>query len=137
MPRSCGGTCTAGPDGDGTCDDGPNDLSCDAVVRANGDGFIKCQSNIDCDVGTIGIAAGNCTLAAGRECFLSTISAEGTADPDTPVGAAIFCIPPTSNAGINSVAGLPGPGRVLNQGRTRKFCGGAAGTEYVTNTGCP
>jgi hypothetical protein len=139
LPNQCagGGGCTAGPDGDAVCDEGPSDLSCDAVVRANGEGFIKCQSNIDCDVGTIGIAAGNCTLTSDRECFLPTISAEGAPDPDTPVGAALFCIPPTGNAGINSVAGLPGPGRVVNQGRTRKFCGGADGTQYVTNSGCP
>jgi hypothetical protein len=138
-PNQCAGAggCTAQPDGDATCDEGPTDLSCDAVIRANGEGFIQCQSNADCAEGTIGIAAGNCTLSKGRECFLPTISAQGTPDPDTPVGAAVFCIGPTGNAGINSVAGLPGPGRVLNQGRTRKFCGGASGTEYVTNAGCP
>ena len=52
------------------------------------------------------------------------------------MGAAIFCIPPTANPGINTVAGLPGPGRVTNQGLTRKFCGDFQ-TEYTPNIGCP
>lgn len=138
-PNGCAGGagCTGTPDGDSTCDEGPNDTSCDAVVRANGDGFIQCLSNADCEEGVIGIAAGNCTLSKSRECFLPTIEASGAPDPDEPLGAAIFCIPPTGNAGINSVAGLPGPGRVVNQGATRKFCGGPGGSEYVPNAGCP
>jgi hypothetical protein len=138
-PNQCAGNgiCNAGPDGEGECDAGPSDSSCDAVVRANGEGFIQCQSNADCEEGTIGIAAGNCSLIKARECFLPTIEAQGAPDPDTPVGAGVFCIGPTGNGGINSVAGLPGPGRVVNQGRTRKFCGGAGGSEYVANTGCP
>jgi hypothetical protein len=138
-PNGCAGGagCTGTPSGDSTCDEGPNDQSCDVVVRANGDGFIQCLTNADCAEGTIGIAAGNCTLSKTRECFLPTIEASGNPDPDEPLGAAIFCIPPTGNAGINSVAGLPGPGRVVNQGRTRKFCGGPDGAEYVPNAGCP
>jgi hypothetical protein len=132
-----GGGCTGTPGGDSVCDDGPTDQSCDAVLRASGDGFIQCLTNADCEAGTIGIDAGNCTLQKTRECFLPTIEAQGIADPDEPVGAAIFCIPPTGNPGINSVAGLPGPGRVVNQNRVRKFCGGTGGAVYVPGVGCP
>ena len=71
-----------------------------------------------------------------RECFLPTIEAQGTQDPDWPVGVAIFCAPPTANAGINSVAGLPGPGRLLSQEKTRKFCNGPGGLEYIPSAGC-
>lgn len=132
------GGCTLGADGDGVCDEGPTDKYCDAVVRASGDGFIQCLGDADCAFGTIGVAAGNCTLEKTRECFGRTIEAAGVADPDTPIGAAIFCIPPTGNAGINSVAGLPGPGRVVNQSRSRLFCKSDPTAQYTPGVGgCP
>jgi cysteine-rich repeat protein len=132
------GGCTLGPDGDATCDEGPEDKYCDAVVRASGEGFIQCLGNADCSIDTIGVAAGSCTLTKVRECFSRTIDAVGAADPETPIGAAIFCIPPTGNAGINQVAGLPGPGRILNQGRSRLFCASDPSVQYTPGVGgCP
>jgi hypothetical protein len=128
------GICNDVGGGEGLCAEGPDSSFCDAALRSNGVPFISCTSNADCaaypDVGL-------CTLTLGRECFGSTISAQGTADPDYPVGVSTFCIAQTNNAGINQVAGLPGPGRIVNQGRTRKFCGGIGGAEYVENSGCP
>src|SRR6185295_15218887 len=113
---------------------GPDDRGCDAILRANGEFFIQCNSNADCAPENIGVNAGNCTLSKRRECFLPTITASGTPDPDFPVGVATFCVPSTANPGINSTAGLPGPGRVVSQGATTVFCGTDV---YVPNAVCP
>jgi hypothetical protein len=129
------GVCNDAGGGEALCAEGPNNGFCDGALRGDGEPFVQCNSNADCAVYTQDI--GLCTLSRQRECFLSTITAQGNADPDYPVGVTTFCIAKTSNPGINTVAGLPGPGRVKNQGRTRKFCGGIGGTEYVENAGCP
>jgi hypothetical protein len=134
-PNQCNGACTDAGGGEGACDAaGPDDTGCDGMLRANGEFFIACTSNADCDPNNIGIDGGNCTLSKRRECFLPTITAQGTADPEFPVGVATFCIPPTSNLGINSTAGLPGPGRVISQGQSTAFCGAEL---YSPITGCP
>lgn len=122
----------------GACDMGPIDNFCDGVLRANAAGFIACNTNVDCEPGTIGIDAGACTLQTTRGCFLDTITAQGVADASQPVGAATFCIPPTSNGGINTVAGLPGPAKVVNQGSARTFCDSNPAIEYTPGVGgCP
>jgi hypothetical protein len=106
-------------------------------LTANGEGFLKCSVQADCDALPNGIA-GNCSLAKTRECFLDTIVATGGADPQAPIGAAAFCIAKTSNAGINTVAGLPGPGRVVNQGSVTHFCASNPAVTYVPGFGgCP
>jgi hypothetical protein len=47
-------------------------------------------------------------------------------------------VPQTSNSAINSVAGLPGPARIVNQGKTTYFCASDPGTAYVPGVGgCP
>jgi cysteine-rich repeat protein len=139
VPNQCDGeTCSDIGGGNGQCTTGPNDTSCDAIVRANGEGFISCSSNADCDPVNIGLEAGNCSLSKRRRCFLPTIVSNGAASPTTPIGAGVFCIPKTSNGGINSVAGLPGPGRVVNRGRSRTFCASNHGTTYTPGVGgCP
>jgi hypothetical protein len=131
-------TCTDSGDGSGQCDAGPMERFCDAIVRANGEGFIACLGNADCDPGTIGLEAGACTLSKLRGCFAPTILAQGTPDPEAPTIQSIFCIPPTSNGGINSVAGLPGPGRVLNQTISTSYCDAGRTQAYVPGVGgCP
>ena len=133
-----GDACQDAGGGEGVCPAGPADKSCDAVLRANGEGFISCNNNADCLGSNIGIEAGNCTISKPRECFLDPITATGVADPETPVGAATFCIPTTSNGAINSVAGLPGPGRVVNQAASRLFCASDPGVQYQPGVGgCP
>ena len=121
----------------GECTTGPSSKLCDGILRANGDGFIACFQDADCTPGVIGIDAGDCTIVEKRKCFLDPIIATPNADPIRPIGAAAFCIAPTSNPGINSVAGLPGPARVLNEGVAASFCFGSL-TEYMPNVGgCP
>ena len=135
-PDACAGAgvCNDAGGGEGVCAEGPNTNYCDGALRSNGEPFVTCNSNADCAAYA---GSGSCTLTRTLECFLPTITAQGDPDPEYPVGIALFCIPKTANTAINSVAGLPGPGRVKRQGRTLRFCGGAGGTEYVPNAGCP
>ena len=120
------------------CSSGAQTLYCDGITRANGEGFITCFQNADCSPASIGIDAGNCSLATTLSCFLDPIVAVGTPDPSAPVGAAVFCIPKTGNAGINGAAGLPGPGRVLNQARSTLFCASDPNVIYQPGVGgCP
>ena len=138
-PDQCSGNgvCNDIGGGEGLCDQGPVDSYCDGILRIDGTGFLACLAQADCDAFPGGLA-GNCSLTKGRECFLDTIVAVGQADPIAPVGAAAFCIAKTSNTGINKVAGLPGPGRVVNQGTVMHFCASNPAVIYVPGVGgCP
>jgi hypothetical protein len=106
------------------------------VLRANGEGFIQCLSNADC--AALGSFTGNCTLPKQRSCFVDPISATGVADPNFPVGVAVFCVAATTNGGLNAVAGLPGPARIKNVTSATTFCASDPGTAYTPGTGgCP
>jgi hypothetical protein len=129
-------SCTPDGEGTGTCTVGPDDRTCDGLVRANGKGILSCSNNADCQANDP--LNGNCTLIKRRPCFVDPIVATGVASTDYPVGAAIFCVPPTSNGSINQVAGLPGPARVLNQGESAAFCASDPLVEYEPGVGgCP
>jgi hypothetical protein len=117
--------CTDEGGGEGTCAAGPDFLYCDGLVKADGAGINSCFTNGDC-----GGVYGNCTVEDQADCFLDPIVAVGDPDPEFPVAGAVFCIPPTSNSGVNSAAGLPGPGRVLSQGAARTFCASNHAVEY-------
>jgi hypothetical protein len=139
MPNRCDdGVCSDLGAGEGQCNANLPDLSCDGVVRANGEGIISCQTNADCDPAVIGVDAGACSLGKQRKCFLDPIQATGSPDPSRPLGVATFCVAATSNSSINLVAGLPGPGRIKNQGSTRLFCASNPAVEYEPGIGgCP
>jgi hypothetical protein len=117
--------CTDQGGGEGECASGPSFKYCDALLKADGQGASACTTNGDCTGGY-----GNCTVIDPADCFLDPIVATGVADPDFPVAGATFCVPPTSNAGINSSAGLPGPGRVVSQSAARTFCASNPAVEY-------
>jgi len=137
-PNQCDdGICSPTGGGEGICNANLADRFCDGIVRADGKGFIQCQSDADCAPVNIGVAAGNCTLTTQRECFLDPIDATGVENADTPLGVAVLCIPPTANGAINSVAGLPGPGRIKNQAKSRLFCAQNLADEYTPGIGCP
>ena len=124
--------------GEGVCAAGPASSLCDGVIRANGEGFIQCFTNADCGPAAIGIDAGNCLLSQTRDGFLDPVTAAGVADANRPVAAATFCLPPTGNSGINGVAGLPGPAKVLNQASSRIFCASNPSVLYEPGVGgCP
>jgi hypothetical protein len=74
----CNAACVDLGGGEGECDGtGPTDAGCDGILRANGEFFIYCLNNADCDPNNIGYNAGNCTLGKMRDCFLPTITATG------------------------------------------------------------
>ncbi len=141
QPNKCtDGICVDVGGGKGECNTGPDDGFCDGVVRANGDPVLTCSSDGDCVETSTGVpgGAGDCTIQKRRPCFLDPIVATGIADPNNPVGATIFCIPPTSSGGINTVAGLPGPGRARNQGIATTFCRDNPEIRYEPGVGgCP
>ncbi|MFN2427647.1 MAG: DUF4215 domain-containing protein [Candidatus Binatia bacterium] len=118
--------CTDQGGGEGECMAGPAFSYCDALVKADGAGINSCNNNGDCSGGY-----GLCTVLDQADCYLDPIVATGVADPEFPVAGAAFCIPPTSNTGVNDSAGLPGPGRVVSQGAARTFCASDNNVEYT------
>ena len=135
--NSCSdGVCSDLGGGEGGCLANTPDNYCDGITRADGLGFIQCGSNGDCSA--LGPAAGACTLTGTRACFLDPITVTGVEDPSFPVAVAAFCIPPTANSGINTVAGLPGPGRVKNVAEAESYCASNPAVIYTPGVGgCP
>ena len=112
QPNACDDlTCTDVGGGRGECDAGPDVMACDGALRANGDGYVLCSDNSECEVGAIGFDAGACTQVQPRPCFLDPITTTGAPDPDQTVLVSAFCVPPTSSSGVNAATGLPGPSR--------------------------
>ena len=105
-------------------------------TRSDSSEKLQCGNDADCAV--FGASAGTCTLVERSRCFLDPITASGHADPRHPVAVSTFCVPPTSNGGINTVAGLPGPGRVVSQGTATTLCAGNHAVAYQPGIGgCP
>ncbi|TFH23068.1 MAG: hypothetical protein E4H03_07015 [Myxococcales bacterium] len=142
LPNDCGqSACVVDPargGNNGICETGSLQF-CDGALKSNGEPFVTCLSDADCAAQVCGEGScGTCTLLRPKPCFLETITAEGRADPEFPTGATIFCIGPTANPGINSAAGLPGPGRVVNQARSTTFCASDPSVPYIPGVGgCP
>ena len=135
MPNACDdGVCSPAGGGDGVCAAGPIDRFCDTAVRANGEGFIYCFTNADCQPDNIGIAGGNCSLAKPRECFLDPVAASGAPSATDPLLAAAYCVPRTSSPAIDTVNGLPGPVRETLQASAALYCAGNPAAAYP---GCP
>lgn len=129
---SCGTACTAvDAGGIGTCTGGPVTSFCDGALRADGRGILPCTPDngddmtpgtVDddgdcraldsiCGDGSEG-ACGYCTLSPVRSCFGPSISATGVPGIFNSEGVSAFCTAATSNVGVNSAGGLPGPGKV-------------------------
>jgi len=99
--------------GDGDCapGQGPFEQFCKPSAI-----HIGCASNVDCTV------PGDTCVGAYRKCYNNgvpgnTVTATGAASPpvnheSNPKLAALFCIGPTITPAVNSVAGLPGLGRL-------------------------
>ena len=137
-PNGCDGYLCSDVDGQGTvgeCTTGPDSRFCDGMLKSSGDPFVACQADADCSISVIGFDAGSCTMVKRRSCFLDPIVAVGEASTTAPLGAAIFCIPPTGNAGINGVAGLPGVGRAMNHASGKLFCASDPGKRYEPGLG--
>jgi hypothetical protein len=139
LPNACtDGVCQGDERGEGQCAAGPDDLFCDGITRADGSGLIQCSTNADCASETLGADGGECSLSKRRECYPDPIVSQGAASPVAPLGAAAYCAPPTNSQGINSVAGLPGPGRLIYQSVLQLFCAGEPTAQYEPGVGnCP
>jgi hypothetical protein len=108
QPNACvpDGVCPAS----GVCEQNPPDGVC------SGQTYRQCDltaGNRDCEETFPG--SGNCE-AQPRPCFGTSISRTGQCGTETGTLAAIFCIPATRAAAINTVAGIPGPGAVTLPG---------------------
>jgi hypothetical protein len=126
-PNACtSSTCTPNPSDtqsvdEGICATGPFDLLCSTET------FRGCLTSANCnpppDGSCLDCVPGQTCEARTRECFTDDgmiggdISALGSPDipcTDTsrPSLGALFCVAPTSESAPNTVAGLPGPGRL-------------------------
>lgn len=132
-PNAClGGVCDPNPadpnnPNEGICSNGPIDRSCSLEP------YRGCSSATDCNPPPTGNCAdclpGQTCQAANRQCFLDPIVRTGTPGTRDSILAATFCLPPTRSDSINNVAGLPGPGAVLQPTRTFRIgplCGNGA-----------
>jgi len=110
---------TDGSPDDGVCLTGPFDRLCSLEP------FRGCLMDADCNPPPSGncdtCRPGQVCAAEARECFLDPIVRTGTPDPTMPTFAGTFCISPTRSPAVNVVAGLPGPGALLQE--TRVFRG--------------
>jgi hypothetical protein len=132
-PNQCDDT-TCSPDpsdpnpNDGVCNAGPFDQFC-SIERFRG-----CTSDADCNPPSCADCLSGQVCSGGlRNCFLDPIVRTGTAGTQNSVVAATFCIPPTAAAAVNTVAGLPGPGALLQP--TRIFRGGASCGDGMVDAG--
>jgi hypothetical protein len=126
-PNQCSSTvCTPNPSDtetvdEGVCSTGPFDLLC-SVERFRG-----CLSNANCnpppDGTCLDCVPGQVCQAESRECYtddgviggdVTVAGAPDVACTDTarPSLGALFCVPPTAESAPNTVAGLPGLGRL-------------------------
>jgi hypothetical protein len=136
-PNACIDNTLTGPDekicsptvgGEGECSAGPVDTTCTIET------FRGCLTDADCT------ASGDTCSSHNRDCFPGyngslgdTITASGSyGAPHNHTGtsnfASIFCVAPTGSASVNSVAGLPGPGRLAL---------GGVSSEDGTDVACP
>ncbi len=130
------GVCVANPSdtdnpNEARCQTGPSDNLCSIET------FRGCTNNVDCNpppAGNCGNCAPNQTCTTKRrECFQDPIVRQGTPGTQNAILAATFCVPPTGSSAVNQVAGLPGPGAVVQP--TRIFRSGAQCGNGVLDSG--
>jgi hypothetical protein len=108
-PNECDsgvGDCALDSGNEWACVSGPFEQFCapSATHKA-------CSTNADCTV------SGDTCQGKFRNCYDNSVTATGLADVPVnheadPTLAAMFCIAPTTSPAVNSVAGLPGLGRL-------------------------
>ena len=110
-PNACAdGVCT-----DGLCAAGPVDRFCDGALRANGNGYLACGNDADCDALATECPNGDCgacTMANNRSCFNDPITVTGDTSQNGGDVVTAFCVPPSASAAVNSASGTPGPSRI-------------------------
>ncbi len=131
--------CLDGQCSDGSCNAGPVDSYCDGVTRANGNGYIACATDGDCDALASECGAGGCgtcTLSRNRSCFNDPITASGYATQNGSNLVSTFCTPPSASAAVNAAGGSPGPGRVKLDFDYKGFCGDGQQYEAPGGSNC-
>jgi hypothetical protein len=124
---ACTANCVAAGGNDGECDaSGPDDMFCDGITRTNGNGFIACSVDADCEAGALGFDGGACTSVVRRPCFLDPIEADGVPGTEGAVLGSTFCTGPTTSSSVNIAAGTPGPGRLLADFEFTPYCSDGA-----------
>jgi len=107
-----GETCDSLNPTEGVCVAGP------AYGECSIEKFRTCLSDSACNPPPTGTCPsckpGQVCLVGNRQCFANPIVRRGNADPATPSKVAIFFIPETSSAAINSTAGVAGPGAIVH-----------------------
>ncbi len=96
---------------DGRCQNGPSDGVCSIET------FRGCAATADCNPPP----SGNCTTCdpgqtctlKRRDCYLDTITRQGTPGVQDAVVASTFCVQPSSSSSVNAAAGLPGAGATV------------------------
>lgn len=133
-PNTCDAqACTDLGGGNAECTTGPDDTFCSGLVKPNGLGYIPCASNADCAL----FSAGTCDDVERRACFLDPITSSGEAGIESAVLGGTFCIPPTSNAGVNAAAGTTGPGRVVIDWNFTGLCSDGVTEWELGGSNCP
>jgi hypothetical protein len=94
---------------EGACTAGPNEGVCSFTTIKG------CGSNADCGPpGCDFCQSGETCVFRARQCFVNSgIVRTGTPGVPDRVAAAQFCIAATSSPAVNSTAGIPGPGALL------------------------
>ncbi len=135
QPNNCSDqTCTDVGDGEGECL-ADSSFFCDGLLRANGQGLVGCNTNADCEVGSLGVDGGTCSFEQNRRCYPDSVAVSGEADQSAPVVAALECIAPSANnPSANVTAGYPGLGKRIKQLGSVAKCGGTDGAAYPS---CP
>jgi hypothetical protein len=117
-PDGCIDGCTATANGEGECQNGPVDSNC-----APPEQYLGCSGSADCPI------TGTCNTVF-RACYPDngvlngSVSVVGAPSPPinntaTPTLGALFCLRPMAPAAANTVAGLPGLGRLTLPGTLR------------------
>ena len=148
-PNQCSdATCSPTTGNEGECSGGPfeqfcgpdatfagctTDADCASFTTCSGGSnpAQPCSTASQCPGGTCA-AQQTCSVGKFRPCFTdngaagASIQATGATDPpvnseSNPTLAALFCIGPTTSGSVNSVAGLPGPGRLELPGHAREL----------------
>jgi hypothetical protein len=116
-PNVCdGNACADTGDGiHGTCATGPDELFCDGMLFAHGAPYLPCLTNADCAAIDEACAGdcGECTITKRRACFVDPIETPVFATPTRAVLSDVLCMAPGASQGLDLVAGLAGPERVM------------------------
>lgn len=143
-PNDCDAACLGGPNDTAVCSvdsecpsgfchpadcrlafgSGGNDGGCTNTSegKCSVSQFRSCSDDAQCQPpACTECAIGETCVITAKNCFVNSgIVRVGVADPDNPVSAAIFCIAATNTSSVDSTAGLPGPGAIIQPSTTVK-----------------